>query len=376
MTGPLIAGKSATIVDTGALLVSGTISPPSGTSAIAVGLTAATINIPGSVSDGGAGTTSLVANAGTIAENGSVMSGTLSGSATGAANFSSGSNQISAVSSFTASGLTLDNAADLAITGSVNGGPRVTLVDARTITVAQSGVVTGGTLSITAAGIAETGTLVADLLTGSTAGNASLTGTGASNKVAQLGSFSSGGTFTLGDGTDLTIKGPLTAPTIIIDTGANALTLADKTVITTGGTVRPPGTYHELSRRHACDDHQRRLSDDGESLHPAGQQQHTRLRRRPERPAHQRHRRCQHRLRSRRPDCKGQNTWLILSHRDRQGIGQVNVKNLDVIRTGRSGSTDLTGTVSGSRVPRQRAWPAFSRVPNSNFRFNQCPIIR
>ena len=155
VTGPLVAGKSAAIVDAGALLVSGTISPPPGTSAIAVGLTAATIDIPGSVSDGGAGTTSLVANAGTIAENGSVMSGTLSGSATGAANFLSGSNQISAASSFTASGLTLDNAADLAITGSVNGGPRVTLVDARTITVAQSGVVTGGTLSITAAGITE-----------------------------------------------------------------------------------------------------------------------------------------------------------------------------------------------------------------------------
>ena len=88
VTGPLVAGKSAAIVDAGALLVSGTISPPPGTSAIAVGLTAATIDIPGSVSDGGAGTTSSVANAGTIAENGSVMSGTLSGSATGAANFS------------------------------------------------------------------------------------------------------------------------------------------------------------------------------------------------------------------------------------------------------------------------------------------------
>ena len=123
VTGPLIAGKSATIVDTGALLVRGPIAPPSGTSTIAVGLTATTIDIPGSVSDGGAGTTKLVANAGSIAENGSVISGTLSGSATGAANFSSGSNQISTVSSFTASGLTLHNAADLAITGNVDGGP-------------------------------------------------------------------------------------------------------------------------------------------------------------------------------------------------------------------------------------------------------------
>ena len=372
VTGPLVAGKSAAIVDAGALLVSGTISPPPGTSAIAVGLTAATIDIPGSVSDGGAGTTSLVANAGTIAENGSVMSGTLSGSATGAANFSSGSNQISAASSFTASGLTLDNAADLAITGSVNGGPRVTLVDARTITVAQSGVVTGGTLSITAAGITESGTLAADLLTGNTAGNASLTGTGASNKVTQLGSFSSGGTFTLGDGTDLTIKGPLTAPTIIVDTGANALTLADKTVITTGGTVRPPGRITSFpgdtpatTTDGAFLTTAKAFSQPGSSsvLGFSGGPSILRI--------------------NATGDAdiafdplaglQGPNTWLILALGTGTTIGQINVKNLDVIR-GQNGGTDLTGTVLGVPGPAAAGVAGIQPGPNANFRFNQCAI--
>ncbi len=372
VAGPLIAGKSATIVDTGALLVSGTIAPPPGTSAIAVELTAATIDIPGSVSDGGAGTTGLVANAGIIAENGSLMSGTLSGHATGAANLSSGSNQISTVSNFTASGLTLDNAADLAITGNVNGGPSVTLVDARTITVAQSGVVAGNTVSVTAAGIAETGTLVADLLTGSTAGDASLTGTGASNKVAQLNSFSSGGTLTLGDGTDLTIKGPLAAPTIVIDTGTNALTLADKTVITTGGTPRPPGRITNFPGDTPATTTNgtflttaKAFSQPGSStvLGFGGGPSVLRV--------------------NATGDAnvafdpiaglQGPNTWLILALGTGTTIGQINVKNLDVIR-GQNGGTDLTGTVLGVPGPAAAGVAGIQPGPNAKFRFNQCSI--
>jgi len=372
VTGPLIAGKSATIVDAGALLVSGTIAPPSGTSAIAVGLTAATIDIPGSVSDGGAGTTSLVANAGAIAENGSLISGTLSGSAKGAADFLSGNNQISAVSSFTASGLALDNAADLAITGKVNGGPSVTLVDARTITVAQTGVVTGNTLSVTAAGIAETGTLVADLLTGSTAGDASLTGTGASNKVAQLNSFSSGGTFTLGDGTDLTIKGPLTAPTIIIDTGANALTLADKTVITTGGTVRPPGRITNFPGDTPATTTNGTFLTTAKTLSQLGSMSVLGFGGGPSV------------LRINAigdasvtfdplAGLQGPDTWLILASGTGTTIGQINVKNLDVIR-GQNGGTNLTGTVLGVPGPAAAGVAGIQPGPNANFRFNQCGI--
>ncbi len=302
VAGPLIVGGSATIVDAGALLVSGTIAPPSGVNAIAVGLTAATLDIPGSMSDGGAGTTNLVANAGTIAVGGSLISGTLSGSATGAADLSSGNNQISTVSNFTASGFTLDDAADLAITGHVSGGSNVTLVDTRTITVAQSGVVTGNTLDVTAAAIAETGALVTDRLTGSTAGDASLTGNGASNKVAQIAGFSSGGTLTLDDGADLTIRAQLAAPTIIVDTGANTLTLADRAVITTGGTARPPGHFPALPGNTPATTTQRRLPDDSERLHPAGHQLRAGLRRWSQRPAHQRHRQRRRHLRSLSPD--------------------------------------------------------------------------
>ena len=238
--------------------------------------------------------------------------------------------------------------------------------------MAQSGVVTGGTLSITAAGITESGTLAADLLTGNTAGNASLTGTGASNKVTQLGSFSSGGTFTLGDGTDLTIKGPLTAPTIIVDTGANALTLADKTVITTGGTVRPPGRITSFpgdtpatTTDGAFLTTAKAFSQPGSSsvLGFSGGPSILRI--------------------NATGDAdiafdplaglQGPNTWLILALGTGTTIGQINVKNLDVIR-GQNGGTDLTGTVLGVPGPAAAGVAGIQPGPNANFRFNQCAI--
>ena len=156
--------------------------------------------------------------------------------------------------------------------------------------MAQTGVVSGNTLSITAAGIAEIGTLVADLLTGSAAGDAKLSGTPAkSNKVVQLASFTSGQTLTLDDGVGLTITGPLTAPSIVIDTGANPLTLADKATITTGGIDRPPGIIPSTDFPPDEADHQRCLLHDLVRLHPERHQHHTGHRRRPQRPAHQRH---------------------------------------------------------------------------------------
>ena len=301
-----------------------------------------------------------------------MISGTLSGSATGAANFSSGSNQISTVSSFTASGLTLDNAADLAIAGNVNGGSSVTLVDARTLTVAQSGVVTGNTVSVTAAGIAEFGTLVVDMLTGSTAGDASLTGTGASNKVSQLNSFSSGGTFTLGDGTDLTIKGPLTAPTIKIDTGANTFTLADKTVITTGGTVRPPGRITSFPGDTPATTTNGTFLTTAKAFIQPGTSSVLGLGGGPS---------------ILRIDAtgdanvafnplaglQGPNTWLILALGSGTTVGQINVKNLDVIR-GQNGGTDLTGTVLAVPGPAAAGVAGIQPGPNAKFRFNQCAI--
>ena len=77
MFGALTATKSATIVDAGTLAVSGMIGAP------AIALTAGEIDIPGLVSGGGGGTVNLVANAGSISETGTLIAGTLRGSATG-----------------------------------------------------------------------------------------------------------------------------------------------------------------------------------------------------------------------------------------------------------------------------------------------------
>ena len=139
VTGQLVAGTSATIVDTGALLVSGTIAPRSGTAAIAVGLTASTIDISGLVSDGGGGTTNLIANAGTIGETGALIAGTLSGSATSgvvpqAVNLI-GANSIGTLAAFTASDFTLDDGISLAVTGPLIAGTSATIVDTGSLQV-------------------------------------------------------------------------------------------------------------------------------------------------------------------------------------------------------------------------------------------------
>ena len=50
---------------------------------------------------------------------------------------------------------------------------------------------------VTNGSISETGALFTDVLTGNAIGNVTLTGNAANNQVAELGRFTSGGTFTL-----------------------------------------------------------------------------------------------------------------------------------------------------------------------------------
>jgi filamentous hemagglutinin family protein len=92
-------------------------------------------------------------------------------------------------------------------------------------------------LTATKGGIAETGSLVVGTLTGSSVGPTSLTGT---NQVSALGDFTAP-SFTLNDGTNLTIAGTLTAPTILIQAPASQIVFGDGATIVTGGTARPAG---------------------------------------------------------------------------------------------------------------------------------------
>ncbi len=252
--GAVAGGSSAVITDAGTLTIAvGEVL------ANAVGLTAGNITIAGLVSDGGAGTTSLVANVGTISETGILIAGTLSGSATGAANLT-GANQVGTLGNFTASGLTLSDQTDLSVTGAVNGGASATLLDAGALTIAASGTVAATAVELVATNItipgvvtdggsgtvamianagtiSETGSLTAGTLSGSATGAASLTGT---NRVAGLGSFAASN-FVLTDGTDLLIGGTLNAGNIAIRAPANQVSLGDGATIVVGGTTRPAG---------------------------------------------------------------------------------------------------------------------------------------
>ena len=251
--GPLTVATSATIVDVGTLLVSGTIAPSAG-SVIAVGLTAGALDITGLVSDSGTGTTSLVSNAGTINETGTLIAGTLSGSAangtlaaladlTGA---NGTVNQIGTLGAFTAGSFVLNDGTGLTVSGPLTAATSATIVDVGTLlvsgTIAPSagsviavGLTAGaldiaglvsdsgtGTMSLVsnAGTINETGTLIAGTLSGSAANGtlvaADLTGAnGTVNQIGTLGAFSAGN-FVLNDGTNLTIAGPVVVQTATV----------------------------------------------------------------------------------------------------------------------------------------------------------------
>src|SRR5208283_6001703 len=86
VSGVVNGGTAATITDSALLTIGGTVS------AAAVSLTGLAIAIgnTGLVTDGGAGTVSLIATGGTINETGTLIAGTLSGNSVGFATTLSG----------------------------------------------------------------------------------------------------------------------------------------------------------------------------------------------------------------------------------------------------------------------------------------------
>ncbi|HUB16032.1 MAG TPA: S-layer family protein, partial [Acetobacteraceae bacterium] len=117
VAGPVNGGASVAIVDAAALTVNGSV-----VSSAAVNLTGASIAINGYVTDGGAGATSLTATNGDIGEVGTLIAGTLSGSATGAASLTGATptvNQIADLANFSATNLTLDDGSSLTVVGPV-----------------------------------------------------------------------------------------------------------------------------------------------------------------------------------------------------------------------------------------------------------------
>jgi haemagglutination activity domain len=394
------AGKAFALHTTKALTVNGV-------TAATIALTAPSIAVPGALT----GTTSanLTATNGGINGSGSITTAALSGRATADATLSGAANQIATLGNFTASGITLNDAASLTISGIVNGGPNATLTDTGTITVAPSGALIGNTLAVTATNdvilnglvqstnanlvstsgnISAPGTLITSLLTGSTAGDATFSGS--SNQVARVANFTATN-FTLVDSIPVTVTGPLTAnnsiklsgsavtlngsvqaPTIVVHAGDNPIALTGKAIITTGGIVRPlnvlnfPGDSPSTEVNGAYFSTSAGFSQQGSTTIQGIGAGRSVMRTNASNGA------------SITFDLfaglQGKNTWTILSLDTGTAIGQIKAKDLDVIRSGASGSTNLTGTVANLSGPAAAGAAGIQPSPNPDFRFNGCTI--
>ena len=258
IAGQVTAGTLATITDTDALSLTGTIVAPT------ISLTGTAIDMPGTAT--AATALSLSATAGGITEAGRIATALLTGNSTGATSLA-GSNAISTLGSFTASAFTLDDASKLTVAGPLQGGASVSITGANTLDVAGS--ITGSattlaatsvdvfgtidaaaslTLTATTGTIGETGRITTGLFTGSSAGSTSLTGT---NAIGTLSNFTAAA-FTLNDAEALSVAGVVDGgPTVTIAANgkltvpgsiAGTLVSLTATAIDESGSLAAPGT--------------------------------------------------------------------------------------------------------------------------------------
>jgi hypothetical protein len=244
--GMVNGGSSASITDVGTLTISG------GISATSISLSADTINIPGLVTDGGAGFVDLVANNGSISETGTLIAGVLTGTAFGVADLLGAGPSINQVATlgepgslrvpsgrgFTASSFALRDGAALTVAGSVTASSftgQVFLASTSSggITIAS----TGNVFANTSAGTAS---LQTDLLVN----NAAL---GVRANTIELAPATAGGVVTLG-GTGSGLSLPSMTGLITNNLVVGAVTQpTDTTPTTTAGSIAIAGAFNFTS---------------------------------------------------------------------------------------------------------------------------------
>ena len=140
VNGTVAGSSSVNIADHSGLSIGGAVNSP------AIILAGASVTIPGTVNDGGAGTVLLGATTGTITETGTLVAGTLTGTSVGAANLT-GTNQVAKLGNFNASALTLNDGVDLLIDGPLVA-PNIRIIaPANQVTLDNGGAIaTGGTV--------------------------------------------------------------------------------------------------------------------------------------------------------------------------------------------------------------------------------------
>ena len=132
VAGTLNGGESAAIVDSALLTIGGTVNAGS------IALTGAALSIPGLVTDGGAGSVELTATAGSINKSGTLIAGTLSGSATGATTLLGATpttNQVETLVAFNSAGFIMNDGKSLTVSVIANGDTAVTVNENALLTI-------------------------------------------------------------------------------------------------------------------------------------------------------------------------------------------------------------------------------------------------
>ncbi|WP_430389968.1 beta strand repeat-containing protein [Dyella sp. 20L07] len=209
--------NAQTLTATGAL---------SGGSSVALTTTAGDLAINGAVS----GTNVTLTSAGAITEGigGSITtgaSGSLSGSSVGSTALNQ-VNDITTLGGFSANNFSLTNAQTLITTSTLNGGAGIALTSTNGDLV-LNGTMIGNTVSLSALGGISEGagaSIATATLSGSSGGNTTLNQ--ANNSITTLGTYASGGNFSLTNNAAITQSGALTVlGDTTLSAGANAIML-------------------------------------------------------------------------------------------------------------------------------------------------------
>src|SRR5579859_701229 len=168
---------------------------------------------------GGPGTVDLVSAGAVSQTTGLITTSTLTGSSVGGASFTTAANNIGTFGPFS---------------DSANG--NVTLVDSANLNVTGAVSLGTGTLSLTSTGhiVADTATITAGTLTGSSSGGASFDNT--ANAIGTFGPFSdsSNGNITVTDGQALTVTGTVSLGNGTLTLNSSGAIAGDTAVITAG----------------------------------------------------------------------------------------------------------------------------------------------
>ena len=246
VTGPVTDGQSVSLTAVGGISVSGTVTAP------VVMLTATSDGgVPGGINQSAGvitASTSLTLTAtGDVGQTGgTIVAGTLSGSAGGAASLGSLGNTVTTLGGFATTGdfLLYD---DRSLTVSAPVDPNtVTLSVVGSLTLNSS--VTGGTVDLIATGPIIEGT-GGQVIAGTLIGSANAASLGGTNLVGTLGSFTTVAGLALADAEALTVAGPVTDGQSIALSVTGSLGLSGSvtapgvTLVSNSGPSMPGGIY-------------------------------------------------------------------------------------------------------------------------------------